>query len=323
MSRFGFRFLLAFLVMGLLAGLTKFEIPGNSLLSKEINNAMHFPFYGLLSLLLLGLSFLFLNRIIANRMQHYLIAFMATIVIGGLHEYLQIVGPRDADIGDFGRDVAGTITFLGLYLINDKKMIAHREKWNRKVKLIIYAGAFLVIFYIFTPTAFWAASFLYRNQNFPVICDFESVLENRFLKTQDAVLDITREPYNFGKEKAGNKVGKLTFLVAKYPGLVFREPYPDWSGFKSLNFMAFSNLDFPVGIGIRIEDSQHNNDSNDRFNKTLVISPGINNISILLEEIRYGPTTREMDMMNIRAVRLFMYRPDEEFSLYFDDFRLE
>jgi hypothetical protein len=49
----------------------------------------------------------------------------------------------------------------------------------------------------------------------------------------------------------------------------------------------------------------------------------MNNISILLDKIKNGPSTRNMDMNKIRAIHIFMHRPDKEFVLYFDDFRLD
>jgi len=283
---------------------------------------MHFPFFGVLSLLLLGLSSLFLGKIIRDRLRHYFIAFVITIAIGGLHEYSQIMGPRDADIWDLARDAAGAITFLGLYMIYDRRMIAFWAKWDRKIKFLFYAAALLMTLSILMPSALWGGAYLYRDHNFPTICDFESVWGYKFLKTQDAELEKISTPY-IAEGVAGNNVGRLTFLIAKYPGLAIEEPYPDWSGYKLLNFTVFSELDSTVKISIRIEDSLHDDDYNDRFNRTFSIDPGLNKVSIPLDEIREAPLSRDMDMTDIRAIHLFAYKPDDEFAMYLDDFRLE
>ena len=309
-------------VAGFLFALDKLEIPGNTFLSREINNAGHFPFFGILSLLFLGLSSLFLGKIIKGRLWNYIIAFAMTLLIGGLHEYSQIIGPRDADIRDLVRDAAGAITFLGLYMIYDKQMAALWEKWGRKIKIMFFMGAFILIVSMLIPSALWGGAYLYRNQNFPLICGFESIWGNKFLKTQDATIKTTLPPEKW-ENKIGNYVGKLTFFIAAYPGLAIEEPYPDWSGHKLLSFKVFSELDSSVRISIRIEDSQHNNDENDRFNRAFTVDPGLNKISIPLDEIRKAPTTRDMDMTDIRAIILFAYKPDKEFSLYLDDIRLE
>jgi hypothetical protein len=322
MTRFNLRLLLFLLASGLLIGLVKFEIPGNTFLSREINNAMHFPFFGVLSLALLALSSLFLGSVIRYRLQHYLAAFVMVVVIGGLHEYSQITGPRDADIGDLARDAAGAVTFLGIYMTYDKKMNVIRGKWRDKIRLIFRAGAVIIILSILTPSALWAAAYVYRDQNFPTICDFESIWDYRFLKTRDAILKKVSTPY-IGESSEDNMVGGLQFSVAEYPGLTIEEPYPDWSGYNSFNFKIYSEMDFAVKIGVRIEDSFHNNDYSDRYNEVFIVEPGMNDISISLDKIKNGPSTRNMDLNKIRAIQLFARKPDKEFVLYFDNFRLE
>ena len=322
MSRFNLKISLFFLLSGLLIVLDKLEIPGNTFLSREINNAGHFPFFGLLSLLFLGLSSLFFGKIIKNRLWFYFIAFTMTLLIGGLHEYSQIIGPRDADIRDLVRDFAGAITFLGLYMIYDKRIAVLWGKRGRKIKIMFFVGAFILIIFNLLPSALWGRAYLYRNRNFPLICGFESMWENKFLKTQDATITKTLPPEKW-ENMIGGYVGKLTFSIAEYPGLAIEETYPDWSGHRLLSFTLFSELDSSVKISVRIEDSQHNNDHNDRFNRAFTIDPGLNKISIPLDEIRKAPMTRDMDMMNIRAIHLFAYKPTKEFSLYLDDIRLE
>ena len=322
MSRFNLKVPLSFLIIGLLIALVKLEIPGNTFLSREINNAGHFPFFGLLSLLFLGLSSRLFGKITKNRLWFYFIAFTMTVLIGTLHEYSQIVGPRDADIRDLVRDAAGAITFLGLYMIYDKQMAVLWEKWGRKIKIIFFMGAFILFASILIPSALWGGAYLYRNSNFPLICGFESMRENKFIKTKDTIFEMNFLPEKW-EEVSDNNVGKITFLVAEFPGFAIEEPYPDWSDYKLLRFMVFSELDSSVKISLRIEDSRHNNDHNDRFNRALTIDPGLNRISISLDEIRKAPEKRDMDMTDIRAIHLFAFKPNEEFALYFDNFRLE
>ena len=313
------KLLLSIVTTGLLAGLVWFEIPGNTFLSRSINNAMHFPFFGLLSLLILGLVSLFFGNV--NRSRQYFLAFGLVMAVGVLHEYSQINGPRDADLWDLARDAAGAVTFLGLYMVHDKKIDISRGRRRGRIRLVFYAGALIMTLTILAPSAFWSAAYLYRDRSFPTICDFESVRGYRFLKTRDAVLDKAVAP--FAEEgKAENRAGKLKFEVAEYPGLAIEEPYPDWSGYMSFEFIVFSEMDSPVKIGVRIEDFYHNNEYNDRYNGVFKVEPGMNIISIPIDRIKNGPSTRKMDMKNIRAIHLFMYRPDKELVLYFDNFRL-
>ena len=244
------------------------------------------------------------------------------MLIGVLHEYSQIAGPRDADIWDLAKDAAGAFTFLGIYMIFDGKMKTAWDKWGRKMKLLIFACAVFLVLLTLTPVALWAGAYINRDAEFPVICDFESAWESRFLRTQDAVLERIPAPYE-GKSNTTNTVGKLTFYRAEYPKLAIEEPYPDWTGYRFLKFTVYTELDSSVNIVIRIEDFSHNQEYNDRYNGAFSIDPGQNEIAISLDEIRKSPAGREMDMAAIRAIHLFAYRPAGEFSIYLDNFRLE
>jgi hypothetical protein len=303
-----------------LFALGNLEIPGDTFLTREIQNAMHFPFFGILSLLVLGTLSLFFGKI--SRLKLYFLAFSITLLVGILHEYSQIIGPRDADISDLLKDAVGGVTFLGLYMIFDKKMTGIRRKRDRSIKILIIAVATLLILSVIAPIALWGGAYLYRNNNFPTICDFESFWEAKFLITKGSVLKTVIAPYT--KEiSTENTVGKLTFLTRNYPGFIIEEPYPDWSDYESFEFIVFSELNYSVFICIRIEDSRHNKDYSDRFNKTLKVDPGLNDISIPLTEIQRAPLNRELDMMDIRAIHLFVPKPDKEIVLYFDDIRLK
>lgn len=283
---------------------------------------MHFPFFGILSLLFFAISSQFSGKVVKDRLRLYLVAFTLTVVAGVLHEYSQIIGPRDADIRDLAKDAAGAITFLGLYMVYDKKITVFGRKLGQDLKILILAIAALLILAVMAPIAVWGGAYLYRNHSFPTICDFESFWEIKFLKTEDTVLEPVVAPYanEYGTK---NNVGKLIFLKGEYPGIAIVEPYPDWSGYESFDFIVFSELEYPVLLSVRIEDSMHNENYSDRFNRTITVYPGLSDISILLDDIRKGPATRDMDMADIQAIHIFVHNPDKEFALYFDDFRLE
>lgn len=322
MNRKHQRILLPILLLALLAALFKLEIPGNTIFSKEIQNSAHFPFFGALSLLFFSLSTLFLEKIVRPRWGHYLIAFAATVLAGMLQEYFQIAGPGDADVLDLIRDMMGALTFLGLFMTFDRGMDDYWKKWGRLIKLVFYACALILTIAAFLPSVLWGIAYLHRGAEFPVICGFDSVWEKKFLATHEAVLKEVPAPYT-KKGENSNKAAEVKFLRADYPGLTIMEPYPDWSGYNAFDFTVYSDLKKPVNISIRIEDGKHNGEYYDRFNMTFSTNPGVNHISVPLEEIEEGPWTRDMDITNISKIALFAYKPDSEFVLYFDDFRLE
>ena len=89
------------------------------------------------------------------------------------------------------------------------------------------------------------------------------------------------------------------------------------------SFSIYSENTEVVNIELRINDKKHNNNYNDRFNRTFSIKSGNNNISIPLEDIAKAPESRFMDMQNMYLIVLFSAQPENEFTLYFDNFKLE
>lgn len=313
-------------LLGVVVALTlmaaEFELPYDTRLGREIQNAGHAPFFGVLSLLFLWLS----NRAVGSRVNrrfwHYLIALAASAVLGATSEYLQIASPRDADIWDLARDVAGAVSFLGFHLILDRKMAPFWGKWARKGKPVIFAGCVLLIVSPFVPVALWAGAYLHRNQAFPEVCDFESYWGNMFLKTRNAALQVTDPPAGW-KRSGSAHAARVTFSGATYPAFFIEEPYPDWRDYAFLRFAVYSELDTSVNLVLRIEDSHHDRAYEDRFNRAIVIRPGVNPISISLDDVRQAPATRDMDMAAVRALSLFAVRIKKPFTVYLDDFRLD
>jgi len=86
---------------------------------------------------------------------------------------------------------------------------------------------------------------------------------------------------------------------------------------------VFSTRDHSVHLTIRIEDALHNQQHNDRFNRTLSIEPGLNDVSIPLKDIRDAPVGREMDLSQVWQLILFTSRPEEPLELHISDIWLE
>ena len=75
-------------------------------------------------------------------------------------------------------------------------------------------------------------------------------------------------------------------------------------------------------IHIGIEDFNAEDIDDDRFNKTLLIKPGLNAISIPIEDIEKGPLSRKLDLAALRDIYLFAIEPKISIRLYIDDIRL-
>lgn len=313
-------FVLLLSALGILWFLEKFGFTENTFLLSAIKNAGHAPLFGILSLVMFGLSTHLLGRCVPRRDLHYLIAFVSTCMIGAFSEFIQISGPRDADIMDIIRDVIGAVSFLAILMTFDSGTVSTLKRIGGKTISLIRLIAILLFLTAFIDVMLLGVASLHRYHVFPQICGFETYWENRFLETETADLTITAPPPRWN-DAGGAHVGKLTFPRADFPH-IFIEPYPDWSDYEFLNVKIYSEEDTSLALTLRIDDSQPNSAFEDRFRRQIIINPGMNEIHIPLNMVQNAPPARKMDMTSIHLIYLIAIRPRAPFVIYIDDFRL-
>jgi hypothetical protein len=86
---------------------------------------------------------------------------------------------------------------------------------------------------------------------------------------------------------------------------------------------AAPDLDSPITLTIRVHDADHDQRYADRFNRRLVVSPGLNRFVIPVEDIVNAPDRRRMDLRRIRGIVLFAYELDRATHVYLGPLRLE
>ena len=297
----------------------------------EAENWGHLPLFGVLALTLLGVSRALFPTQGRAGLRHYLFAFAAAALLGALSELLQGLIERDRSAEDWARDLAGAALFLGFAASFDPRSPMQRLSAGLRHGI---RGA-LVATFLATglPVAGWALAYAERDRAFPLLLDFESSWERRFLTLQSAELISVPPPAGWPASPRGARVGKLSFSpeaataaeFTGYSGFFIDEPYPDWRGYSVLSFLVFSEGSEPVNLSLRIEDEQHqtNNTAPDRFNLEIVARPGLQEIRVPLEAVARAPATRRNDMSAVRIVHLFVIQPRVAFSVYVDAFRLE
>jgi hypothetical protein len=78
-----------------------------------------------------------------------------------------------------------------------------------------------------------------------------------------------------------------------------------------------------LDLVVRIHDASHNNEHDDRFNQTFTLEPGEHVIKIPVGKIESTRSGRKLQLGKMRVIMLYLNRPKEEYTLYFDNFRLE
>ncbi len=277
-------------------------------------DAGHAPLSGLIALAVLQISATIRPELEDRRARRYGLAFALAIIVGALIEASQLPGPRDADEWDLVRDVLGAAAFLLFRLAGDV-----RTSPVRSVASPLLASGLLTL-------AFWhlgalTVAYLERNATFPRLCDFEHGWERRFAVPSDADLDVVAAPDGWGHDP-DDRVGRLTLRPATYPGLQVVAPYPDWRGYRRLEWEMYSDEEREITLELRIHDAAHTQEYEDRYNRTLTVRPGRNRFSIPLDEVRRAPRGRHMDMAAIANLAIFAHRPEDPITVYLDALRL-
>ncbi len=274
----------------------------DSRLVHELENSGHAVLFGIAAIV-------FLRRW-RGGLWPYLLAGLVTIALGAATELMQWIEGGNADSLDVVRDGAGALAFLGFAwtLRRRDSILKH---------YLIRSGSIALILIVFLPPILTCAALAHRWLVFPVIADFRAKVENRFWSAGNREVDIVPAPW----QKDG-RAARLLYGPAEHPGLAISGPWPDWSGYRELSFLVYSECPETVMLTLRIHDAQHNNKYEDRFNTRLEIHPGLNPIEVPLSAVREAPRGRQMDFRRIRSVFLFMSRPGRPFNLYFGAFTL-
>jgi len=301
--------LLAFLlsvVLGLLLGHTGLK---ETLLIDEFLNLGHVPLFGVFSVVLLWV----LNGRAwpVRKRAYYAISFSVTLLLGVTTEILQSLTPnRDFSFLDMARDAAGAMIFLTFAW--PKRSSASRS--TRAFRAL--ALAVLVLTSI--PLQFALLETWRMGRDFPLLDSFERRWETGRCQENGSRLTISRLHATQGVRSI-----KVVLAPGIYPGIALDRLKSDWSGYGSFSFDAFLEGGTPLRMTVRINDSQHDQTLDDRFNKGFTLVPGGNRITVDLGEVRKAPRGRAMDMRQVTGVMIFSHLLQEHRTLYFDNFRLE
>lgn len=309
------------LLVGLLASLLVFvqffRPPQETLLWFSFLDAGHVPLFGVFAVATWGL----LPR--GERpLRRYGLAFGITALVALLVEVLQYFTPRDADPVDWLRGLAGALAFLLVVLVFDREALRRLPGRRGRVRSVFVALAAATLAAAFASFAGLCLAYLERDRSFPWICDFEAGRESAFYDTRGVDLAVVPPPPGWGQAH-GQRVGRLTFLPASYPGFHVKDVAPDWRRYDRLCLEIYSESGTARDLEVAVRDREHSDAYTDQFNRTLRIQPGPNAVCIPLSEIRTGPKGRVMDMAHMEGLSLFTVRPDTAFTIYLDAIRLE
>ena len=308
--------------VSVMAILRFFKAPANTLIWHSAMNAGHVALFGVFSLASLRCARALAKGRGVHPLLPFALAFLITVGFSVLTEFLQYFSPRDADLGDFLRNLCGGMAALLLVLAFDREALRFQARGRPLVRTMLVVVSMGLLVVSFMSVAVLTRAYLERSRAFPRICGFQSSWEKSFYGVRDAKLAVTKWPKGINADPE-DLAGYITFLRSTYPGFKVKEMVPDWRDYDRLCFTVYSELRSPIELVLRLDDVHHDDQLADRFSRSLTIKPGINEIVVPLAEVKAGPEDREMDMERIRSLVLFAIRPTRTFSLYIDSFRLE
>lgn len=313
--------LLSVAAAGLMLILERVRPPRTTLLYDALFDAGHAPLFGLLALVCLGLSLCLVTRAGFPRVYHYLLAFGGSVAANVAAEWAQFEGPRDADLVDLLRGVAGAAAFLLFVSTYDPIVV---RSWGPAAggrRGLLRALSVLLLLAAFAASISTGWAYLRRNLAFPRLSEFQTAWEKRFLHTQYASLELQRLPQHPGRDPR-DLAARVTFHRRRVSGLVIRELYPDWSGYDRLALTVYSALDGPVELRVRIDDIRHRYFRSSRYEFSFTIAPGENPLTLPIAELADGDDD-DLDTTRMCHLFLFARRPAERFSVHVDHLRLE
>lgn len=295
-----------------IVGLLFASVPAHNLWWREAINSGH-------TLLFVFISFVIHSQISARkRFSNVFVIYLSVLIIGMLLgvviEALQSIGQREASLNDLYGDFFGIMT--GLCLISLFKLKKLRYQKIVSIIVIITATGFLLPG--LNPLLQLSWHYIERHNAFPVIVDFDANWSSSFVRFNDARM-IKLSVSN----QQDNRLHLVQFNPGDYPGIAVIEPEPDWSKYHNLHLKIYSVDELDQYMILRVHDYKHNQEHSDRFNKKLLIQPGLNEFSLSLNQIRYGPADRELDLKNIAGLILFSVKLKQPFQLSVSNISLE
>ncbi len=254
-----------------------------------------------------------------NRIENYLHAAVISIVIGGLSEAAQIPGPRDAEVLDLIVDAIGIAGGLGCIACIDGgvRKVLRKGRW---VALVLVSGVCTVI--AFGPSAWYTHTMIRQHQAKPQLVSFDASWET-VLYSQRRRLRPDRVPMPDNWPVESEFIGHAE-EASRYGILIDIQPFPNWSDYSVLTFVASSANGGTHEVMLSVRDIRpRGRKSSVRYTEVISLGPTPTIFRIPIDRIRAASNDRPFDIAHVDSVTLSAANPGHGVEIYMDDFRLE
>ncbi len=305
---------LGVLLIVAIAAAHRFNPAQPSALVDKFIHSLHGPGFAAIA----TLTFLVL-RAYNKGTKNYLHAGVISIVIGGLSEAAQIPGPRDAEVLDLIVDAIGIAGGLGFIACIDGgiRKILRTGQW---LSLMLVSGSCLLI--SFGPSAWHTYTLGRQHHAKPQLVSFDASWEKALYNQRWRVRpDRVPPPANW--PVASDFVGRAE-ETGRYGILIDIQPFPDWSAYSVLTFVASSTNGGMHKVMLSVRDIRPGGrGSSVRYTETISLGPTPTVFQIPIDRIRAAANDRPFDIAHVDSVVLSAATPGSGIEIYMDDFRLE
>ena len=236
---------------------------------------------------------------------------LLVLVCGILVEVIQSgLGSRLSGWGDVWRDLGGGmigIAWVGLESVSCKQ--------RRMLLLVVFSVSFVSV----VPLGVVLLDEMRARRDFPLLAGFETAGE---LSRWQAETEFARVKFPVRQRQFALRLPLTTDI---YSGIGLKYFPRNWQGMKGLFLSVYNPEKSELQMTIRVHDRLHVEGEQiytDRFNRSITMQPGWNDVFISMVDIKNAPVGREMYLENIYGFGLFASSLIEEKVIYIDEVRL-
>ena len=255
-------------------------------------------------------------------LDYRIVFWIVLMLLGGSLEIAQAWVGRDSNWHDGLANLMG-ITAGMLFSASYDAQMTPRKWLQATIGLLLNLGASF-----YGIRGLWDT--IAARRDFPMLANFESSTEWMRWHARDAQLTSSRQNTTLGKQS-----GKLELGIGRYPGASLELPPNNWSPYQTLAFDIIweprkgrahtekHGNPVTLPLQIKLEDQGPNDAFENRFESTILLSPGKNRVRIPLEKIRNGPVDRPLRLDDMFRFSLFTVNLQNPETLFLDQMRLE
>ncbi len=242
------------------------------------------------------------------------VVVLATTIVGVVIEWLQYGVGRQVDSYDVFRNVVGGL--LALLWFSPAANFSSR-RWLYFFRGIVTT---LVLSQLFVLSVILVDEWLVEN-NPSVLSRFDSIYELSRWGRYDFSTALVEEPV-----VEGEYAFRVDLTTDQFSGVALRYLYRDWRDYEVLQLSIFNPNESDLTLVIRVNDKLHRLGSQayaDRFNRSMQLSPGWNQVKIQIDDIKTAPDKREMNLAEIESIEIFSVALDRAKTVFIDSVRLK